>query len=146
MGQGADSCGAYEDEYDPYAEGLAMGDWTTRDGESINVSRMTQQHLRGARRIAARAAAVASFSSDADMWQSWVDIFDREMARRPAEPRKDVKPKAEKKGTLIKMVCHCGTQYDAREAELKRGWGLSCSKGCAAVRREFGRPAAKRLK
>ena len=46
---------------------------------------------------------------------------------------------------MIAMQCHCGSQYFAKEADLKRGWGLSCSKHCAAVRRDFGKPAAKRL-
>lgn len=42
------------------------------------------------------------------------------------------------------MICHCGVEYDAREADLKRGWGYSCSKSCAAKRRDFGAPKAKR--
>jgi len=43
------------------------------------------------------------------------------------------------------MVCHCGEEYQAREADLKRGWGYSCGKSCAAIRRDFGRPKAKRI-
>ena len=43
------------------------------------------------------------------------------------------------------MLCHCGKEYDAREADLKRGWGYSCSKSCAAKRRDFGYPKAKRV-
>jgi hypothetical protein len=46
---------------------------------------------------------------------------------------------------VIKMLCHCGEEYFAREADLKRGWGYSCSKSCAAKRRDFGLPKAKRL-
>lgn len=42
------------------------------------------------------------------------------------------------------MVCHCGKEYNAREADLKRGWGYSCSKTCAANRRDFGAPKARR--
>ncbi len=45
----------------------------------------------------------------------------------------------------VKMVCHCGETYEAREADLKRGWGYSCGKSCAAIRRDFGRPKAKRI-
>lgn len=45
----------------------------------------------------------------------------------------------------VKMECHCGKIYDAKSADLKRGWGYSCSKHCAAVRRDFGRPKAKQL-
>ena len=35
----------------------------------------------------------------------------------------------------VKMKCHCGTEYEAREADINRGWALSCSKSCAALRR-----------
>ncbi len=44
----------------------------------------------------------------------------------------------------VQMICHCGAEYSAREADLKRGWGYSCGKSCAAIRRDFGRPKAKR--
>lgn len=44
----------------------------------------------------------------------------------------------------VKMICHCGKHYLARDADLARGWARSCSKHCAAVRRDFGRKAAKR--
>lgn len=43
------------------------------------------------------------------------------------------------------MQCHCGLIYQARSADLKRGWGLSCSKSCAAIRRDFGRKPAKQI-
>lgn len=46
---------------------------------------------------------------------------------------------------MVDMVCWCGTQYVARSADLKRGWGLSCNKSHAAIRRDFGRPAATRV-
>jgi hypothetical protein len=36
---------------------------------------------------------------------------------------------------MIKMTCKCGTVYEAREADVKRGWGKSCSKSCAAKKR-----------
>ncbi|WAK44686.1 hypothetical protein vBAmePPT11V19_00060 [Alteromonas phage vB_AmeP_PT11-V19] len=44
------------------------------------------------------------------------------------------------------MKCHCGNTYTAKIADLNRGWGLSCSKSCAAKRREFGLPAANKVK
>lgn len=44
------------------------------------------------------------------------------------------------------MQCHCGNKYLAKKADLKRGWGLSCSKQCAARRREFNKPAATEVK
>ena len=43
---------------------------------------------------------------------------------------------------MAKMICHCGGRYDAREADLARGWGLSCSKSCAAKRKTHGLKAA----
>lgn len=49
------------------------------------------------------------------------------------------------RGKTEMMLCSCGQRYMARTADLKRGWALSCSKRCAAIRREFGRPAAKRV-
>ena len=48
------------------------------------------------------------------------------------------------RGVMADMQCHCGAEYKAREADLKRGWGYSCSKHCAAVRRDFGLKRAKR--
>jgi hypothetical protein len=36
---------------------------------------------------------------------------------------------------IIQRKCHCGVVYPAREADLKRGWGMSCSKKCAAEKR-----------
>jgi hypothetical protein len=45
----------------------------------------------------------------------------------------------------VQMLCHCGEEYTAREADLKRGWGYSCGKSCAAKRRDFGKPKAKRI-
>lgn len=41
-----------------------------------------------------------------------------------------------KRGKLIEQVCACGVRYQAREADIKRGWGLSCGKACAARARE----------
>jgi hypothetical protein len=36
------------------------------------------------------------------------------------------------------MNCRCGKTYKARKADLKRGWGLSCSKSCAKKRSNKG--------
>lgn len=41
----------------------------------------------------------------------------------------------------IKRKCdNCGKEYMADERNLKRGWGLCCSKKCAAKKREKSRP------
>lgn len=35
---------------------------------------------------------------------------------------------------------NCGKKYKADNRNLKRGWGLCCSKSCAAKKREMSRP------
>ena len=40
------------------------------------------------------------------------------------------------------MKCHCGEIYVAKEADIRRGWGLSCSKSCAAKRKTHKLKAA----
>ena len=41
----------------------------------------------------------------------------------------------------MKRKCDlCGKNYDADERNLKRGWGLCCSKSCAAKKREREKP------
>lgn len=46
---------------------------------------------------------------------------------------------------MVTLVCFCGEEYEVREADIKRGWGKTCSKSCAAVKREYGRPDPKTL-
>lgn len=41
----------------------------------------------------------------------------------------------------MKRKCdNCGKEYNADERNLKRGWGLCCSKSCAAHKREKRKP------
>lgn len=35
-------------------------------------------------------------------------------------------------------VCEC--EYQAKKSDLKRGWGLCCSKSCASKKRERNKP------
>lgn len=35
---------------------------------------------------------------------------------------------------------NCGVEYKADNRNLKRGWGLCCSKSCAAEKREKSKP------
>lgn len=152
MGQGSDSCGGYEVDYDPYDEGMEAGVWTTKDNAEIHITKMSLQHLHGARRVAYRAQMEANFTDTADKWEQWVDMFDEEISRRSTTASKavsatvltPVKAPTKQRGKMVQMVCHCGQEYDAREAELKRGNGYSCGKRCAAIRRDYGRPKAKR--
>lgn len=42
---------------------------------------------------------------------------------------------------LVKRNCdNCGEEYKADTRNLKRGWGLCCSKSCAATKREKSKP------
>lgn len=153
MGQGSDSCGGWEVEYDPYDEGLNTGLWTMSSGRGIAVKDMSASHLRNAIHVARRAKANATFTDEAEKWDNWIDLFHDELLHRqrvaahklsqsPQSAAK--KPPAPVRGKKVDMVCHCGAHYQARQADLNRKQGLSCSKRCAAIRREFGRPAAKR--
>lgn len=155
MGQGTDSCGGWDDVYDPYEENLGTGVWTSQEGD-VHVSKMTTKHLKAAKRRCEMLAATASYTSEQQKWEDWVSIFEEELDKRDlvevkSKPVHCARPKAttvvpyKPRGTKIKMVCFCGSTYEARLADLKRGWGLTCSKRCAAIRREFGRPAAKEV-
>lgn len=160
MGQGADdadAAGWAHEVDDAYETGLITGTWTQRDGAPIKVANMTLKHLYGARRVAERARDRACFTNIQELWQSWVDLFDDEIFLRERKVQAQHTPKAAPASTEPKaapqaprgkmqwMKCHCGTEYQARTADVKRGWGLSCSKRCAAIRRDFGRPAAKKI-
>ena len=145
MGQGAESCGGYDIEYDEYddVDLVSGGIWTQRDGSKIRVSDMTETHLKNTMRICAMLSQEATFECDQEKWQSWVDIIGDELSGRAK--RDDNKRQGKRlvtrnennkpRGRKIKMICKCGKHYEAREADLKRGWGLSCSKSCAAHRK-----------
>lgn len=147
MGQGVESCGGYDLEYDEYEENLCSGFWVQRDGSSIEVSKMGTSHIKNTLRMVRGLAASANFTSDADKWEAWADIFETELSRRIDVPGKTKTARNPKpvRGAKVQMVCHCGKHYEAREADLKRGWGLSCSKSCAALRKTFSLKAAKRV-
>ena len=38
---------------------------------------------------------------------------------------------------ITKRGCKCGKSFYAKVSDVKRGWGNSCSKSCAAQRREL---------
>lgn len=144
MGQGAEDAGGYEIDYDPAEEGLATGRWKNE----IPVHQMTTRHLRNALRNAEDLSECATFSCDSDKWSTWADILRDELYSRTSRPSNkptQSKPKKPVRGKKQRMKCHCGTEYEARVADLNRGNALSCSKRCAAIRREFGRPPAKKI-
>ena len=43
-------------------------------------------------------------------------------------------------GTIKRNCNNCGKEYNADSRNLKRGWGLCCSKSCAAQLREKRKP------
>jgi hypothetical protein len=145
MGQGTDSCGGYDFDYDPYDEGLANGEWTTKTGGGIHVSQMSVRHLEGALLVAQRAKRNATFDDQREKWEDWIELFERELSHRayaPAAP-KVIKAPQPVRGKTVTMICHCKAEYEARQADLNRGYGKSCSKRCAAIRRDYKRPAGK---
>lgn len=147
MGQGTESCGGYDLEYDEYEENLCSGRWVQRDGSSIEVSKMGTNHIKNTLRMVRGLAASSSFTSEAGKWEAWADVFEEELARRVDVPAKNKTARNPQpvRGAKVQMVCHCGKHYYAREADLKRGCGLSCSKSCAASRKALRLPAAKRI-
>jgi hypothetical protein len=43
-------------------------------------------------------------------------------------------------GKVLRKCDCCGNSYQADSRNLKRGWGLCCSKSCAATKREQSKP------
>ena len=44
--------------------------------------------------------------------------------------------------SAVKLKCACGAIYTKRTADIERGWGKSCSKRCAAIKRTHNTPNA----
>ena len=172
MGQGAEDAGGYEIEYDEYdadsSEGFSL--WHGRDGSLYKVNEMSDRHIKNCIRMCNNLSRSANFSCDSEKWDTWVEVFEDVLYYRetPILDRKDNNPvkKSNKKqangkklcssvkkaiadgllsGVRVSMMCHCGSAYVAKTADLKRGWGLSCSKRCASIRREYGREPASIL-
>lgn len=147
MGQGAESCNGYEVLFDPHDEYLEQRIWTQRDGTTIHVSKMTLTHLKNVYRHVERLFFQACTVEEKEQWDGWMEVFRVEMKRRqkPTTPTGALTPKTPTaiRGKKQQMICHCGQEYTARDADLQRGWSLSCSKSCAAIRRDYGRPAAQ---
>lgn len=151
MGQGTESCGGYEVYYDEYEEELASGFWVEHNGRRTHVTKMSSEHLRNCLRLVRGLVRTSTFTSEAEKWNDWVETFEVELLNRAVKASKKLsskkisKPPQKPRGKMVKMVCHCGSEYEARQADLNRGFGYSCGKRCAAIRRDYGRPKAQPL-
>lgn len=150
----AEEMGAYEPEYDEYEEGLSDGYWTQRCGTAIHIAKMTNSHIRKVICLCEKKSLNSNFSCDEEKWNNWVQLLTEELQRRclnntviKTQRHERKKKKASKtiksilQNTTLKKLqleCHCGAEYTAKTSDLKRGWALTCSKRCAAIRREFG--------
>lgn len=149
MGQGTESCGGYEIDYDPYEEQMCDGEWIQSDGSSISVSDMTSSHIRNAARLCRGLSRSSTFSCESEKWDDWVEIFEDELMVRSSTEKsnnyainksKSSIPKSaftevvkkETRGLKVEKTCRCGNKFKARITDVKRGWGKSCSKSCAA--------------
>jgi hypothetical protein len=109
---------------------------------------MTDRHIRNSARMCESLSKASNSSSDSEKWDSWVSIFEEEIWRRSnkkksptmAARKVPVKQTPKTIGSTVKLKCHCSAIYNPRVADLKRGWGLSCCKRCASIKREYGRP------
>jgi hypothetical protein len=138
MGQGTESAGGYDAEYSWVHESELWGD-------RYKISDMTVFHLKNAIKSAKSQAQCASFSCDADAFMEWVDTLTEELNSRPVQAAfyNDPSKKKAVRGSAVELICHCGKDYEARTADLKRGYGLSCCKSCSATRRTFKKAPAK---
>ena len=165
MGQGAESVPfGYDVEFNPYFddEKLGFGIWTQSSGVEISVSKMPDSHIKNCIRIVNRERICSTCESDMEKWGVWLDIFNDELferkktgkhirhkfegERKKRKPSKTIKQVLKNLSPCVKsleMVCHCGVNYKARVADLKRGWALSCSKSCAATRKTYNKQPAK---
>lgn len=132
-------------EYDPY-EDIHLG-WIQSDRSRIKLEVMTSSHIKNAMRICNGMAVSSSSTDEGEKWESWVDAFEEELASRTSKPSNTniADEKKPQRGAKLKLRCHCGKEYLARKAYWNRGWARSCSKRCAAIKREYGKPDAKRL-
>lgn len=148
MGQGSDSCGGWEIDSDFVDEILENGIWIQRDGTHVPVDKMTSTHIKNSIPYAKRMAKNANFSYTTQQWDEVIDMLENELNSRSITrhiTKEYSGDKAKSRGEKVKMRCHCGNSYSARSADLKRGWGFSCSKRCAAIRRKYGRPRGRKI-
>lgn len=63
------------------------------------------------------------------MHKAW-DLLDGAEVPAPVEKRQT-------RGKMVARICkRCGDPFQAREADVARGWGKFCSKSCKAIKQE----------
>ncbi|EMA4784714.1 TPA: hypothetical protein U2J54_001325 [Providencia rettgeri] len=150
----AEAMGAYEPEFDEYEEGLSDGYWIQRCGTPIHITKMAYSHIQNVICLCEKELLNSNFSCDEEKWNNWIQLLTEELQHRRSnniviknQQHERKKKKASKtikdilQNTALKKLqleCHCGTEYTAKTSDLKRGWALTCSKRCAAIRRELG--------
>jgi len=135
MGQGAESCGGYDVEYDEYEELIADGMWTQKNGDAIHVTEMDSRHIKNTIRLCKGLSLSSDFSCDSEKWDDWVEIFENELSGRDAHKPTSVGPLRvanDVRGKTVERTCKCNSKFMARQADINRGWAKSCSKSCAA--------------
>ena len=137
MGQGSDSCGGHEVEYDEYEGLLGDGVWSGKDGQTYRITKMENSHLKSCIRVCKNLSRAASFSCDSEKWDDWVRIFEDELERRPSPQHNQTKIGSARvaddpRGKTVERTCRCKSKFMARQADINRGWAKSCSKSCAA--------------
>lgn len=131
MGQGSDSAGGddFDYEFDQASHDLKIKIWTKQNGDKIQLKDMTLSELNDAKFFATKQSFECLNDDIADHYINWFNILSFEVESRTANSQE----KKEARGKKTKMTCSCGKIYFARDSDLKRGWGKSCSKSCAAM-------------
>lgn len=129
-------------EYDPYdhdeSEGYTV--WTGKNGETYKLSEMSTRHIQNALNLCERYGSMCTFSDEQEKWNDWVDAFEQLLHERKKQKHVIIADTKPQRGKTKTMICWCGKEYQARIADLNRGWAKSCSKRCAAIKRDYGRP------
>ena len=85
MGQGTDSCGGYNADYNPYEDGLIDGTWYPKNKPPIKVKDMSTKHVVNTLKMCQQLVYSATFDDERWLWQNWVDLFECELTDRSKE-------------------------------------------------------------
>lgn len=78
-------------------------------------------------------AVFSAFSTAHQQQQERVDFLKGviQQVQKGHHPDKGKKP-SKVRGKMVEQTCKCGNKFEARESDVRRGWGVYCSKSCAA--------------